>query len=349
MTVRCRTARRTSHGLGKRRATRLVAAALTCALHHVASPPALAEAVRGRCIVVDSDAALDDFRAVAALAPMRRVAAIVVTEGIVRSSGGGRRYTPDARLTGWRTNAERLNGLLPAPVAASTRAADDVVAALRPHTAGCSSISLLVIGPWTSFTRYAAEVLERVDRIVAQGRPHRDEAGGQSAGFNCVYDAAACYAAFALLVGRQQRSDRQLRADWVDIPNGPEPCGSAEPGVDAKGEPLHAFRLTAEWVEELRQAGDHRRVRAGREAEVSKRSGDSRRTEQLLAQAGQVALVVADILRANPDGSRETSLWNDLAALYLLQPDLFVVRGGHLKPCVPAATIRTLLVRTIAG
>ena len=62
-----------------------------------------------------------------------------------------------------------------------------------------------------------------------------------------------------------------------------------------------------------------------------------------LALAGGMARVVADIIRANPKGLEGTSLWDDLAALYLLEPSLFVARGGHWEPCVPAAAVRSLL------
>lgn len=40
------------------------------------------ETTAGRCVVIDSDAGLDDFRAIAVLAANQRVAAIVVTEGL---------------------------------------------------------------------------------------------------------------------------------------------------------------------------------------------------------------------------------------------------------------------------
>jgi hypothetical protein len=41
-----------------------------------------------RCIVIDTDAALDDYRAVATLAHSGEIATIVVTEGIARSYEG---------------------------------------------------------------------------------------------------------------------------------------------------------------------------------------------------------------------------------------------------------------------
>ncbi len=239
-----------------------------------------------------------------------------VIPGINPSSDRG--YKPDEGLAGWRSNAERLNGLLPEPIVPSSAQPSDLAAALRRYTAGCSHVSLLMIGPWTSFIRYAPEFLRHVDQIVAQGRPFPDEPGGEPAGFNCTYDIDSCVASFDLLVGRRQRADRKLRAEWIDIPSSPQACGSAEPGVDEKGTKLFAFRPVAAWSEALQHEGG-------------------------------MASVMADVLKANPSGLDRTSLWDDLAALYLLRPDVFVQRGGHYEPCIPASTVRTLLTEYMAG
>jgi hypothetical protein len=45
----------------------------------------------------------------------------------------------------------------------------------------------------------------------------------------------------------------------------------------------------------------------------------------------------------HPEGWQETSLWDDLAALFLLHRDVFVIRGGHFEPCIPAGAVRKLL------
>lgn len=322
--------------LGNR--TALSCAAIVLAVSCLAvRAPAAAPPADGRCIVVDSDAGLDDFRAVAALAATNRIVAIVVTEGLARPVEGAgameallkraglsipvlvgaspnptRRYRPDARLAEWRSNTERLNGILAAPVAATDQPVNDITLAMRERTVGCDRISVLVIGPWTSFMRYATDILSRIDRIIAQGRPYPDETGGLPSGFNCLYDEDACLAAFDLLVGRQQRAGRRVRADWVDIPTSPESCGSAEPGIDAQGRTLYAFTPVEEWIPELDRAGG-------------------------------MARVVADVLRANPAGWAQTSLWDDLAVLYMIRPALFGVRGGHFEPCVPASTVRHIL------
>jgi inosine-uridine nucleoside N-ribohydrolase len=303
----------------------------------------------GRCILIDSDGDLDDYRAVAMLGLTGRIVAIVMTEGISRPVQGagamekvlrrvqsilpthpvipvipGASGNPASRgplepdFGKWRDNAERLNGLLPAPVAGSLPPPADLAAALRPHVKDCVRISLLVIGPWTSFLRYAAEVLERADRIIAQGRPYPDEAGGQPDGLNCIYDRDACLTAFDLLAGRQLRAGRRLRTEWVDIPNGLQSCGTAEPGVDDMGQRLYAFRPTLDWADAL-------------------------------AKAKGLAPEVAEMLQKNHDGWVRTALWDDLAALYLLRPDVFGVRGGHLEPCVRADIIRGMLTTALEG
>ena len=300
--------------------------------------PSLAES----CIVVDSDADLDDFRAVITLAPTGQLAAIVITEGIARAHEGAgamenllshaglvvpvivgasadreRQYTPDKNLPAWRRAAEQLNGILTNPISPSIQTDGDFVRTLRRLTAKCSTVSLLVIGPWTSFLRYAADLLPKVDRITVQGRPYPDEPGGEPAGFNCVYDIEPCRTSFDLLTGRQLRADRRLRVNWVDIPNGAESCGSAEPGVDGSGKRLFAFRPTDQWIHDLQGAG-------------------------------KAAGAVAEVLNANRDSWQQTSLWDDLAALFLLRPEIFGRRGGHFEPCVPAATVRNLLTEAMS-
>ena len=294
------------------------------------------------CIVVDSDAGLDDYRAVSALAPTGRLSAVIVTEGISRSREGAggmeaflkrsglyvpvltgasasprRVYVPKKDFPLWRDAAERLNGLRET-VAAGSAPSSEMLTRLADLTSKCPTISLVVIGPWTSFMGYAPELLDRIDRIVAQGRPYPDELGGEPTGFNCTFDINSCLAAHDLLVGRQKRADRKLRVNWVDIPNTAEPCGAAEPGVDSSGKRVFAFSPSADWAEEL----------SGR---------------------GGAAAVIAAMLRANPAAWAKTSLWDDLTALFLLRPEVFAARGGHQEPCVPAAAIRDLLVEAISG
>jgi hypothetical protein len=289
------------------------------------------------CILIDTDADLDDYRAIAALASDKQmIRAIIVTEGVSRRAEGAvamqdflrrseltipvllgvspdpyREYEAPKGLLDWRKVAESLNGVLNS-VGISSPAESDVAIAIRPYINDCAKITVLMIGPWTSFMRYATAILPRIDRIVAQGRPYPDEVGGEPDGFNCVYDKQSCFAAFDLLVGRQLRGGRRLRTTWVDIPNSADVCGLAEPGIDQSGHRKFAFAPNRAWLESLRDAGGRARV-------------------------------IAEMLQNKVESWEKTSLWDDLTALYILRPEIFGVRGGHLEPCIPAQSVRDLL------
>jgi hypothetical protein len=300
------------------------------------------------CVIVDTDAHLDDIRAIAVLAASsKKVVAIITTEGIARAKEGKiaieqflarigtkipviagaqpnqqRDYMADPHLSEWRETAESLNGTLLnsnleqhfEDSKEQKQAADpsSIVDELSPLLKSCHHIELLVIGPWTSFMRYGPELLDHIDLIVAQGRPDPDELEGQPAGFNCLYDLNSCLAAYDLLVGRRLRMDRHLRANWVDIPHSPVPLGSADAGIDAMGNPVYRYSPTPAWAADLQKLGNG-------------------------------AAVVSEILLKNPDRWKDTSLWDDLTALYLLRPELFGNRGGHWEPQVSADTILRLL------
>jgi hypothetical protein len=295
-----------------------------------------AAAASDHCILVDSDADLDDYRAIATLASTEEIRAVIVTEGISRGPQGAlamqeflrrtglkipiivgarpdpsRKYEEKPGFKDWRATAESLNGTLEVREI-SPPSDGDVTVAVRAYVNDCTKITLLMIGPWTSFTRYSADLLPKIDRIVAQGRPVPDEVGGEPDGFNCTYDVASCYAAFDLLAGHQLRAGRRLRTSWVDIPNTVEVCGLAEPGVDMFGEKQYYFVPREDWLPKLSAAG-------GR------------------------AKVIAEILQNNVSTWKKTSLWDDLTALYIIRPEIFGWKGGHLEPCIPSQSVRDIL------
>ncbi len=169
---------------------------------------------RADCSLIDSDAGLDDLRAITVLAPHRRIAAVVVTEGLATPRGGARALrtflrgagipvvegtspAPDREfdadrfrgLDTWRVTAETLNGTLPPPspvVRVSEEVVPPVEAKVERLTAGCARLALLAIGPWTSFLRYESVVGRRLVQLVAQGSPFPDdEARGEPDGWNC--------------------------------------------------------------------------------------------------------------------------------------------------------------------
>ena len=215
-----------------------------------------------------------------------------------------------------RAVAESLNGTVRRPLFPHTRFGN-LAPALLELTKDCTRVELLIIGPWTSFMRYAPPLLGKVDAIVAQGRPAPDELDAEPGGFNCTYDRDSCLAAFDMLVGRRVRADRHLRALWMDIPHSPVGFGSAEAGVKSDGSPAYPFSPTIGWLDELKKSGG-------------------------------AAAVFSDVLANQPNSWNDTSLWDELAALYLLRPELFASRGGHWEPCVPAHMIRSALAAAMA-
>ncbi|HEY0454115.1 hypothetical protein [Actinophytocola sp.] len=180
------------------------------------------------CLIVDTDVGLDDDRAVALPAPERDVRAVVVTEGVAGVQAGATAISmflaahgdPPRVIPGlasasppaydWlpaaRSGAERMNNFLHDAVPFGVgpgQLARDVGTAVR----GCARIDVLVLGPWTSFLRYAPALGSNV-HVVASGRSFAEN---NPDNFNCEYDLPACRAAVAVL-------DRVRDVAFVDLP-----------------------------------------------------------------------------------------------------------------------------------
>jgi len=261
------------------------------------------------CLLVDTDAATDDFRAFAVLFPHRELRAVVVTEGIssvprgttaiaTLLAGGLSRApvisglaSPAPPAYDWlpavRAAAERLNGYLSraVPTAASQ---GELSGHLTSALAGCRSVDILILGPWTSFVEYAPVIRPSIHRVVGSGRPVSEN---NPDNFNCVYDQAACDKADVFL--RSVRS-----AVWVDLP------------ADGTSYPP---------------------------------------TQAMIDQLGSAGLpgVLHAILDTDPSQWQGTRLWDDTTALYLLRPELFRLNGAHFEPAVDEDTLRAALVGAI--
>jgi inosine-uridine nucleoside N-ribohydrolase len=204
------------------------------------------------CLVIDTDVGLDDFRAFAVVLPQRAPRAVVVTEGIASVPGGSTAIalflasapssapvipglaaaTPPAYdwLPDVRAGAERINGFL-AQAVPFARQAKDMTRALEQATQGCDGIDVLVLGPWSSFVRYAPVLKHKIRRVLASGRPLAEN---NPDNFNCVYDQPACEAADSLLRERHAVA-------WVDLP------------ADSSASPSYA--PTEAMVEHIAQTG----------------------------------------------------------------------------------------------
>lgn len=195
----------------------------------------------GACLVVDGDGNMDDLRALAVVTPHWRVAAVIATDGILPAPAGAATFArflaADARPTStdvirglpslmanppawaWlldtRRDAGRLEGSLVLAGLPSMRVSTPATAMELGETVaravqGCSSIGLLVIGPWSSFAAYHGRIAEHLDFVVAQGRSPDDPADPAWDRVNCYFDEASCRAALVRL--------GTAGVAWVDLP-----------------------------------------------------------------------------------------------------------------------------------
>ncbi|HWL68086.1 MAG TPA: hypothetical protein VNS22_06840 [Geminicoccus sp.] len=255
------------------------------------------------CVLIDTDMALDDVRAIAAMLPTGKVRAIVTTGGVSRPENGGSaaavltalsrrddvrvlvgKPSPAPTSPDWlpasRQSAERLGYFLATTVPLGppeTFLAEEVRQAMR----GCQTIDVLMLAPWSSFTTYRPQLGTRLRRIIVQGVPPT-QAG--SLGFSCGYDRAACQSVL-------QGGLFEIMT-WVALPENADDSFVPRPDMF---------------------------------------NG--------LAATGLPGAVKA-MMQINPSAVNEGYVWDDSAALYWLYPDLFGQRGGHVEPVVPAATLK---------
>jgi inosine-uridine nucleoside N-ribohydrolase len=345
-------ARRASHAL------LLVVAALLLAACG-APPPRL-----GACVVIDTDYDVDDLMAIPLVVGNRHVAAIVASEGYTlpesaaaaidhlvnrlpdqpgvrpipvivggkQGAGGREDLSAWPWLPFFRAAMNRSNGLLaeaPPPAPADAEYPSKVAAA----TSTCSSVSVLIVGTYTSFVRYVDLIRPKIDRVVVMGQRIGDASrtpGRES--FNCAYDMPACTQAMGLMDG--------LDVAFVDIPRNVAPAPMYEPS-DAMVDAL---------------------VDAGLAGALRRALVNDTRCDDLFARYGNGAMPV------NPGGAHaactsrstwspawvhdgpggEMLLWDQAAALYLLHPELFAPYGPglHHEPVLldgsGAATIERL-------
>lgn len=203
--------------------------------HAADAPPPL------NCVLIDNDFDTDDMMAMPMIFGQAHVAAVIQTEGVTRpefSAAGvdalingtntdtGIRTIPI--IVGGRQNADwdvkayqawlpfframmtRANGLLPeAPQARAANPAYET--AIASIVDPCDSVSILILGPYTSFVNYFPLIRAKVDRIVIMGKMLGDDSDGKGrVSFNCEYDLPNCEQAMTMLKGQP--------AFFIDIP-----------------------------------------------------------------------------------------------------------------------------------
>jgi inosine-uridine nucleoside N-ribohydrolase len=281
---------------------------------------------RVACVLIDSDANLDDLRAIAVIAPYIRIGAVITSDGILSAQqgapviakflaslsntgaipvlvGSGRSAmpasTPDFRwLAQTRMEAARLAPLLSAfsPVL-SRRSAPrlgDIRTLVANATQDCPSLGLLMIGPWSSFQNYFPEISKRLKFVVVQGRSLFDLTPVDNLEWdrvNCKFDRDAC----AFAIGRLHAHT----VYWIDLPN--------------KGP---TFPITQDMVEGL--------------------------------STTPLALALKQLHDRDPAWKGQQQ-WDDLAALFIVRPSLFKRDGQHYLPRGDPGMMRTWERKAING
>lgn len=315
------------------------------------------------CAIIDNDFDVDDMMAMPMVLGRRRVSAIIQTEGATLPgvsapgvdalvnfglSEPGKRHIPviaagqqnEGRditkyqkwLPFFRGMMTRVNGLLPSPPEPwplERRFEDKLVQLVED----CESVSILLLGPYTSFVRYYPRLQKKVDRIVIMGLMIGDESAGKGRlSFNCEYDLAACEVAMVLL--------KQKPAFFVDVPRLPDCRGKVTPP------PPHCYTPNLAMV-----AGDETSeglVKKGLPGRLRKALLNDYDCSSLLNPDNSSKLKCSSQSTWEPTanvaaGGSGILLWDQTAALFFLQPDDFALfypadnpatGGKHYEPIV---------------
>ena len=195
------------------------------------------------CVLIDTDFDIDDMMAIPVVTGSRNVKAMILSEGYTLAPQGasalsrfiaepgqqsplvivGASYpgTRDTKKWPWlqdmRTAMQRSNDLLSKPLTPNVKAKRDFKTQVANSLEGCKSITILIIGAFTSFVEYSPAIRDRVTSIVMQGRPYISDKYGDKTrlSFNCEYDIESCKTAFEQMKG--------LNPVWVDVPRDAKP------------------------------------------------------------------------------------------------------------------------------
>ena len=298
-----------------------------CAVDQSKAPQHQAQAVGSNvskaCVLIDTDFDIDDMMAIPLVITNKNVAAIITTEGYTFAPQGasalsrfiaepsaepgipiiiGANFPGKRDISKWpwllpmRTAMQQSNRLLSAPLTPKPQVTPYELA-VKNKLSDCKTVSVLVIGAFTSFVKYSPEIRDKIDLVVMQGRPRfvADASIKPKISFNCGYDLEACEKAFDQLKG--------LKAVWVDVPR--------------KTDPLYTPTLAM--VKGLDSTG--------------------------LSGTLKQALIGNQItwnLGVMPKGENSL-LWDQLAAQYLIHPELYkMVPGGFMEPVASALEMQLL-------
>lgn len=306
------------------------------------------------CTLIDNDFDIDDLMAMPMVFGQQHVAAVIQTEGVTlpgmaapaadalingdKTDTGARRVPvivggkqasgrDISEYKDWlpffRAMMNQANGLLPVPP--QQRPSDPNFAkTIASLVEDCDSVSILILGPYTSFIRYFPIIQDKIERIVISARMPGDISGGKKRlSFNCEYDLAACITAMLLLEGRSPF--------FVDLPRFPD-CRDTSGTL-----PPHCYAPDLAMV-----AGDDLSgglVRDGLTGRLRKALLNDMNCDHLLKADGDKTLTCSSRSTWEPVGIAAAGgggvlLWDQVAALFLLRPDDFADGGKHFEPVI---------------
>jgi hypothetical protein len=307
------------------------------------------------CVLIDTDFDLDDLMAIPLVVGNRKVAAIVVTEGVVKVNVGAAalvRFIAEASqpalpvLIGvgialsdaeierqwgdFLPDSRRMmhRGLgLGLPEAVKLQPPPNLTLhQLQEVLSDCEQVDVLLLGPFSSFVQYSPQIQHRIGQVVIMGKPLPDEGAAASTklSFNCSYDLAACE-----LATRVQLPN--LNHAFVDVPR------TALDGRPRGHEDL-VYGPTLAMVQELTNSG-----LAGRLLRALLGTVPSGSLGEDVAAPDYWAIDCC-IRRIG-----KSLLWDQMAALFLVRPELFSQvsgPGSHFETRLSPGQIRQVWTET---
>ena len=328
------------------------------------------------CTILDNDYDIDDMMAIPLVLGGKHVAAIVQSEGYTMPDeaapaadrlvnhvpgskarqipiivGGEQSVSPDLNRWPWlrffRSMMNQSNGLMPAKPAPWAKSSTYPQQVAR-SVSNCTSVSILIIGTYTSFNKYLPLIKDKVDRVVIMGQPIGDNSrtpGRES--FNCNYDLRACQEAMPLLA--------QVRTFFVDIPRFPD-CHGGTPAARC-------------YTPNYEMVAGHKNAKGKRVGGLEKKGLPGHLRTALINNIDCSSFYTTAETKGHPCNSRSTweptavakgpggemLLWDQTAAMFLLQPGAFSlyyppedpsIGGKHYEPTLvngsDAQTIKKL-------
>ena len=184
---------------------------------------------------------------------------------------------------------------------------------LAAAVADCDSVSILVIGTYTSFINYFPLIEEKVDRVVIMGQPINDNSstpGRES--FNCKFDFAACQKAMTLLAGKP--------AFFIDVPRFEE-CRGATATAPHCYSPDYAMVAGDGKTQGLKDEGMPGRLKKALLNDIACQSfypPEDRSKPCTSKSTWEPAAVAAGL-------GGEMLLWDQSAAIFLVHPKAFAL------------------------